>query len=48
MQVAMTCEFARKPCQSSLVGSETKNPHPISASDMIGLSWILLDSKEEY
>ena len=42
MQTVIPCECVQKPSQSSLVGSEAKNPLPTSVSvmDMMGLSWI--------
>jgi hypothetical protein len=42
MQIAIPCECVQKPSQSSLVGSEAKNPLPASVSemDMMELSWI--------
>ncbi|MFB5647199.1 MAG: hypothetical protein ACE5RO_03545 [Candidatus Nitrosomaritimum yanchengensis] len=38
-------ECVQKPNQSSLAGSEAKNPLPtsVSAMDMIGLSWLFFE-----
>ena len=50
MQTATLYEYVQKPNQSSLVGSEVTNPLPtgVSAMDLIGLTWILLDKEDTY
>ena len=44
MQVTVSCECVQKSNQlPTVVGSEAKNPLPINASDMIGLTWVFED-----
>ncbi len=47
MQTVIPCEFVQKPNQSSsVVRREAKNPlFTISATDMVGLSWLFVEDE---